>query len=57
MFYSKTAFLDMADQILVPPSPTRILEAVTVVQAPPVLLNVPAAANVPAPEGMDQLPL
>lgn len=42
----------MADQILVPPSPTRILEAVSVVQAPPVLLNVPAAANVPAPEGM-----
>ena len=47
----------MVDQILVPPSPTRILEAVNVVQAPPVLLNVPAAANVPAPEGMDQLPL
>ena len=47
----------MADQIPVPSSPTRILEAVNVVQAPPVLLDVPAAANVPAPEGMYQLPL
>ena len=46
----------MADQIPVPSSPTRIPEAVNVVQAPPVLLNVPAAANVPAPEGMYQLP-
>ena len=47
----------MADQMPVLSFPTRILEAVNVVQAPPVLLNVPAAANVLAPEGMYQLPL
>lgn len=49
MFYSKNAFLDVAYQIPVPSPPTQVLEAVNFVQAPPILLIISVAANVPVP--------